>query len=180
MKIILRTIECALILLVGLPHVSLNSVYAKDLTVEKPSRAQHTHVVGWVERVSVLEAELELEAKIAPAVELSSLHAENVEEFEKEDQIFVRFRIEDRHGESRQVEFPLSNIKKTRTAKGNRHVKRVIKLPVCLAGMRIDAEVLLSDRSSLEQELRLGRNVLAGNFLVDPARTHISKPKCKS
>lgn len=146
---------------------------------EVPSKPRpEKQVIGWAERVLIVPENLELEAKIAPAIGTSSLHAENIKEYLKNGKEFVSFEIEDRNGEAKTIKRLLKGKKSTVTTKG-KHKRRVIAIGVCVSDIYFEAEVLLSDRSGLDQELRLGRDVLAGHFVIDPASTHKSQPKCK-
>lgn len=152
---------------------------AERLVVEKPSRKVKQKLVGWVERVKLLPSNVELEAKIAPAVALSALHAENIKEFSKNGKDYVRFNIEGRHGKTETLEYPLMGERKTTTAAGTSHKRRVISFLLCIAGKKLEVEALLADRSQMDQEVRLGRNVIAGHFHVDPSQTHATEPECK-
>ncbi len=167
-------------MLLGL-FISPGLSLSEEMRVEKPHRIHQPEVIGWVERVKVMPPGgdlLELEAKLAPSSSLSSLHAEDIEHFTKNKKDFVRFRVEDRKGKMVAIELPLSTSKKTKSSTGAKLTRDVVKLPVCVAGKKLEVELLLSDRSELEQELRLGRNELAGNFIVDPARTHMNSMEC--
>lgn len=168
---------CGILLL--MTSLLCSQLSADKLVVEKPSRKQKAKLIGWVERVKLLPTNLELEAKIAPAVALSALHAENIQDFKRKGKDYVRFSLEDRQGKIETLEFPLKGQKKTTTAAGTSHKKRVISFLICIAGKKLEVEALLSDRSELDQELRLGRNVISGHFHVDPSRTHSTKPVCK-
>ncbi|MCB0332505.1 MAG: ATP-dependent zinc protease [Bdellovibrionales bacterium] len=172
-------IRCLLFVLFAL--AAPNSSFGEEMRVEKPTRAHQPEIIGWVEHVKVMPpgaSSLELEAKLAPSSSLSSLHAEQIKHFTKDKKKFVRFQIEDRQGKLVEIELPLSVRKKTTTADGSQFTRDVVKLPVCVAGKKLEVELLLSDRSNLEQELRIGRNELAGNFVVDPARTHMKTLSC--
>lgn len=159
--------------------VCSGNLRADEMVVQRPARKAKTQTLGWVERVRIVPWDLEVEAKLAPAVPLSALHAEDVVEFQKNGKPYARFQMEDRHGKTATLEVPVVDSKRTKTAKGTKYVRQVVKILICLSGKKVEAEVLLADRSELEQELRLGRNVLAGQFLIDPARTHVSKPQCE-
>ena len=110
----------------------LTSVPSFAAPTEKAPCPHDKQTVGWIERVKLLPYDLELEAKLAPAIGTSSLHAENIKEFTRKKKSFVKFEIEDRRGKQVKIEVPLLSTKKTVTAKGNKRLRRVVKLGLCI------------------------------------------------
>ncbi|MCB0321445.1 MAG: ATP-dependent zinc protease [Bdellovibrionales bacterium] len=149
------------------------------MTVKKPIKTSQPSTLGWVERIHVLPDDFELEAKLAPAISLSSIHAEDIKEFKRGDTHWVRFQIEDRNGTRHTLERELHGSKSLVTAEGTKSKKKVVRIEVCLGDRNFEVEALLSDRRELEQEVRLGRDALAGRVVVDPASTHTQSPHCK-
>lgn len=143
------------------------------------SESRRTKVIGWIEPVLLLPEGLLLEAKVSPSVSTSSLDAQEVEEFQKGEETWVRFVVEDRNGITQVLERPVREEKTIILTEGRKTKRRVVEMAMCVDGVSLMIEVSLSDRSKMEQEVRLGRDVLAGNFVVDPSNTHMTEPSCK-
>ncbi len=82
---------------------------------------------------------------------------------------YATFTLRDRLGRTGFFSLPVTEKKKDSVA---------VRLPICLSNKLIKPEVYLADRDKFAQELRIGRSVLAGRFVVDPSLTHSSTPKC--
>ena len=54
----------------------------------------------------------------------------------------------------------------------------VVKMRVCLGTVMTDAEVNLAERRRLSYRMLLGRDLLAGRFLVDPGEDFLTQPFC--
>jgi hypothetical protein len=76
------------------------------------------------------------------------------------------------------LELPLAGYRRVATADGGPEKRPLVELELCLAGQRIRAEFTLNDRSRMEYPLLVGRNVLAGRFLVDAGALHLGSPAC--
>ncbi|MEJ2059563.1 MAG: RimK/LysX family protein [Gammaproteobacteria bacterium] len=137
-------------------------------------------VVGWVERAKVFynAHTLELHAKIDSGAKTSSLNADNLVRFEKDGKPWVRFEVVDAQGEHVVVERPLLRTAKVRRHFGDTQVRPVIELGLCLGDIYEVTQFTLVDRTGFNYPLLVGRRYLDGHFLIDPGRTHLSKPAC--
>jgi hypothetical protein len=53
-----------------------------------------------------------------------------------------------------------------------------VEIELCLGPKLIRAKVNLNDRSGVRYPFLIGRNILAGNFVVDCDRTYCAPPQC--
>lgn len=136
-------------------------------------------VLGWVERLILLPEKAYLDTKLTPGSEGNILHATNVKRFKRKSHSWVRFTTLNRKGEPIEIERELVNRSRFRTTSGDVEKRLVVKSGICLSGKYMELEFALSDRSNFEHEARIGRDALAGHFLVDPGRTRVTKPHCK-
>lgn len=136
-------------------------------------------MVGWVERIELLPEALSLDAKLAPGSEGNVIHAESIKEFKKNGEPWVSFSVSDNKGHDRVVERRVIDKTRYRTTSGKLEKRFVVESALCIGKIYLVVEFALADRSQFEQKLRIGRETLAGNFVIDPARTRTTQPKCK-
>jgi hypothetical protein len=122
---------------------------------------------------------LALEAKLTPSLSTSAMYVDRASLVKVDNQTFVEFPIEDRNGRSLILRRPLLNKMVTRTPSGVQTQRFRVQESFCLGGKVLVADVLLIVGSTSEQEVRIGRNELAGNVIVDPSRTHTAQPECE-
>ena len=115
--------------------------------------------------VRVVDAGLELRARVDTGAEASSLHARDVRILGAR----VRFVVEGEDGERIALERPLHDVARVRSAAGEELRPRV-RLRLALAGIEKEIPVSLRDRSAMDYRLLVGRDFLAGDFLVDVSR----------
>lgn len=129
-------------------------------------------VLGSVARVNEAESTLQFLARVDTGARTCSLHTAeknviNGSEF-MEDNLGkqVRFRIENRRGESQWIERTIADVREIRTSEGE-EVRYLV--PMTLTVDEVEREVLVSlnDRSRMSYSMLLGRNFLDGQFLVD-------------
>lgn len=126
-------------------------------------------IVGRRERVWVEELQLALPARIDTGAETASLDARNITFFERDGNPWVRFEIARPDTEDKIV----LERKKIRDAlilqASSEQAERrpVIELGIRLGDVRQLAEFTLSDRSHLDYQMLVGRNILRDVMLVD-------------
>lgn len=144
-----------------------------------PLHAQETkHMIGWVERVAIYPGDLVVRAKIDTGAKTASLNCECVQQFKRDGKEWVRFSVINTRGKSISLE---RRVVRTATIKrhfGGEQHRPVIKLGICLGGVYEETEVNLVDRSGFNYQMLIGRNFLKEGFVVDPARTFLSDPRC--
>ncbi|QBQ55634.1 ATP-dependent zinc protease [Nitrosococcus wardiae] len=140
--------------------------------------AKERIIMGWVERVALIPWGAELKAKLDSGAKTSSLHAEDIERFEKDGEEWVRFIIElEGKGEEMEqlhVEQPLVRNVRIKRHKGNAKRRPVVNLKFCLNGRSYETQFSLVDRSQLNYPLLLGRRFLKDVALIDPSKTFLT------
>jgi len=122
-------------------------------------------VVGAVERVRIVDANLELVARIDTGAAASSLHAEEIEvEWDR-----VNFVLPGPDGVRRKMSAPIADHAWVLTTHG-RDLRPRVALQIEMGGVRKRVLVSLRDRSRMQYKMLVGRDFLTGNFVVDVAR----------
>ena len=133
-------------------------------------------VVGQLEQVWLQNLELALPGRIDTGAETASLDARNIELFERNGRRWVRFEIlHPETGEPMPLERKLKRmvvIVQSNTAEPER--RPVIKLGVTIGHISQTAEFTLSDRSHLDYQLLIGRNILQDVMVVDVSKQNIA------
>ena len=122
-------------------------------------------VVGAAEPVRVVDADLTLLARIDTGAAACSLHAEDIEV----DWDRVHFVLRDGSGQPRRLSAPIADHAWVQSAHGT-DLRPRVALQLELGGVRKRVLVSLRDRSRMKYKMLVGRDFLAGDFLVDAAR----------
>ncbi|MCP1675192.1 hypothetical protein J2T57_002340 [Natronocella acetinitrilica] len=136
-------------------------------------------ILGWLEKVSLEQADLVIEAKLDTGADTSSLHAPELETFERDDEDWVRFTVTNGDGEAYTYEKPISRTVRIRSASG-RSERYVVEMDICLGGRRATTEVNLADRGGLSYQMLVGRSFMRDAILVDSGAKYLAAPDCMS
>jgi hypothetical protein len=131
-------------------------------------------LVGPVALVLEGESGLAFRARVDTGAERCSLH---VAEWEIRDPApemaenvgkTIRFRLENRCGKSWWLERQIAEVALVRTSE-REELRYMVPLKLCLHGVQREVLVSLNDRSEMQYAMLVGRNYLAGQFVVDVA-----------
>ncbi|MFT4571026.1 MAG: hypothetical protein ACI8TX_003009 [Hyphomicrobiaceae bacterium] len=138
-------------------------------------------IVGSVERVWLDPPGALVTARVDSGAESSSLHADDLVEFERDGDDWVRFRVfsdDDRKQAADGTVVERRVVRRVRVIQqsnpeGDHRV--VVEMRVTLGNVQGNFEFTLADRSHLDQEALLGRNFLTDVAIVDVGRTKVQK-----
>ena len=135
-------------------------------------------VLGWREWVRLPELGVDrIKAKVDTGARSSSLHAYDVERVERDGATHLRFGIHPVQRDDSVVveaEVPLHEERKVRPSTGRQAVRPVIVTDLEVAGRRFPVEITLANRDRMGFRMLLGREALAGRFLVDPSASFVA------
>jgi hypothetical protein len=133
-------------------------------------------LVGELEEVWLESLEMALPARIDTGAETASIDARNIEVFERDGRRWVRFEIlHPVSGEPLPMERRLKRMVSIVQATSPEAERRpVIKLGITIGHISQTAEFTLSDRSHLDYQVLVGRNILQDVMVVDVSRKHIA------
>ena len=134
-------------------------------------------VIGWREWVELPELGVDrIKAKIDTGARTSSLHAFDLERFERDGREMVRFEAHPLQRDTSlriPVEAELVDRRSIRSSTGAETVRPVIETEVSLLGQRWPIELSLIRRDLMGFRMLLGRQALRGRFVVDPGRSFL-------
>jgi hypothetical protein len=134
-------------------------------------------IIGRTEIVCLPEWEILLKAKIDSGAYSCSLHVLNIEEIKGEPKK-VRFQTVDHTGKVYTLEAPVEKYIRVRSSFGRVRERPAIRTRLCLAGQEIEALISLADRSDMRFPMLVGRKILKGRVLIDPALVRSKKSAC--
>lgn len=132
-------------------------------------------IVGWREVVALPElGVLGIPAKIDTGARTSSLHAINVDLFDRNGEDFARFDLDFGTGK------PIRHCEATRVAhryitssNGVAEERLIVKTMLAMGGIKFRAEFSLADRTDMVFPMLVGRTALRKRFLVNPGRSYL-------
>lgn len=144
--------------------------------------AHSSTVAGWREWVSLPDANVPwIKAKLDTGARSSSLHAFDIEDFERGGEPWVRFSVhpwQRSAEESHLCELPVHDRRHVRSSSGHSQERYVVLMEVSLLDRSVTAEMTLSRRDEMGFRLLIGREALRHGFLVDPGRSYLGgRPK---
>lgn len=141
------------------------------------------HIMGWVEHIHLLPMDLTVNAKLDSGALTSSIHAEKISHFKRNNEDWVRFDYRNPHRRQQGktdatqkihvIERPV-----VRTTLIKRHQlssiqRTVITLPIRLGDQDYEPEFTLTNRSNFIYPVLLGRRFLRETALIDSSQTHL-------
>lgn len=113
----------------------------------------------------------ELNVRVDTGAATSSLHVDNIEEFTRDEALWIRFDI---HPDIYNVdtvvrrEAEVFGQKKVKSSTATREKRYVILTDIIMDGFQWRIQLTLTDRSEMTYSMLLGREGMSGHFVVDP------------
>ncbi len=139
-------------------------------------------VFGWLEMASIEPIGVVVKAKLDSGALTSSMHAQDIEEFEKDGEEWVRFTlgVEDEYSDkevAKTLEMPLYRDLKLRGA-GGVDKRPVVLMRICLRDTIYEEQFSLRNREKMNYPVLLGRRTIQSLGLLDVRETFLQKPDC--
>src|SRR5690606_23418550 len=93
---------------------------------------------------------------------------------------WIRFTLPDEKLPHTLFELPISRWASIRSTDGSLEKRAVVEMTFCIANQLVTDEVNLAPRPNFIYPVLLGRNMLAGRFLIDSARDETTSPQCQA
>jgi len=154
-------------------------VTGRNLDIMMKGDATHERA-GWREIVALPDFGIaRLRAKIDTGARTSALHASDLENFERDGQPWVRFRLICEDGVNRLCEAPRVARRMITSSNGESQERLIVKTTLSMGTQVFRAEFSLADRSDMLFPMLVGRTALRRRFLVDSAKSFLlPEPVC--
>lgn len=139
-------------------------------------------IIGRFEHVSFPSALEDIPAKIDTGAYRSSVHVESIEELKlKNGQIKLKFKLlgHPSFPKSKTISVRAFQKRRITSSSGHSQNRYEVKFKISVAGKTFVTPFTLTDRSKTIFPVLIGRKALNGRFLVDPARSSISRMELK-
>ncbi|WMS89142.1 ATP-dependent zinc protease family protein [Pleionea litopenaei] len=140
--------------------------------------------VGVIERCHLPELEItDLHVRVDTGAKTSSLHVDNIQEFDKGKDLWVSFDIHPDYHHVDVIVRRQAKVKAIRTIKSSNATKEnryVIDTDIVMGTERWTIELTLTDRSGMTYLMLLGREAMIGRLVVDPELEYVLKPQSLS
>jgi hypothetical protein len=140
---------------------------------------------GWLEWAWLEPGHTRIKAKLDTGAKTSSIHAEDVELFERDGEEWVRFKVPlgtrkhaPKSARDIHLERPLVRQVLIKEHEGPAARRHVVNVDLCLGGITFTTPVTLADRSRFLYPLLLGRVALQGRAVIDPAQKYLATRRC--
>lgn len=139
-------------------------------------------IYGWIETATIEPWGTEVKIKLDSGALTSSIHAEDIEQFEKDGEKWVRYTLEledEDSGETvtKTFEDPLYRGLTVRSAGGTEH-RPVVLMKLCIGDTIYQDQFSLNDRSEMIYPVLLGRRLIQSLGPIDVTRTFLHEPEC--
>lgn len=132
---------------------------------------------GWREWVALPDLEVPwVKAKLDTGARSSSIHAFDLEEFERDGRAWVSFAVhpwQRSEVDTVRCELPVVDRRAIRSSTGHEEERLVVRTRITVVGHDLDAELTLANRDEMGFRMLVGREAMRGVVLVDPGRSYI-------
>lgn len=140
--------------------------------------ADEKQVIGWIERVLVSAERLAMDAKVDTGADNTSVHAEQIQYFERDGRRWVAFTLRGEGGVEHRLQRPLERIAMIKKKTSGFQERPVVSLQLCVGTEERTVSVNLAQRAHFRYPLLLGRSFLEGRYLVDSGQKFLLAPAC--
>lgn len=141
------------------------------------AKLNQPYVLGHVEGVLLMPDGIPAKARLDTGASRSSLHAREIELFDKNGEDRVRFVFDDHDGGEHVFDVPLED-QVTVTQASGQQTRYVVRLGLCVGKHYSETDFTLADRSTLTYPILVGRSFLSRGVLVSSAHDQTVEPDC--
>ena len=136
---------------------------------------------GWVEQGLIRPENIAVKVKLDTGALTSSMHAENLQRFEKDGEEWIRFTVSvtDIEGKQRSDVFERKLLREVevRGAAGEEE-RPIVRMSICIGDTIYTEPFSLNDRDDMNYPVLIGRRTIDDMGVVDVTRTFTAEPVC--
>lgn len=135
-------------------------------------------MIGSLEKVRILPADIIYDSRIDTGATTTSLHAENIEIFERDGKKWVKFDFKGEN-KTKTVEMKIKKFKNIKQHGAPNQKRIVVSIILVLGDISQKIDVTLNDRSKFKYPGLIGRNFMKDIMIVDVSKTYTVQPVVK-
>lgn len=165
---------------VNLDEAEAEEEEASAAAVARPVSPDPIQVYGWREKIHIDGIEKEISAKLDTGAYTSSIHAEEMELFERDGKKWVRFIVTDPRKKKfprTRMEAPLVRIARIKEPGGESQTREVVRLAFKIGERKLRGDFTLNNRSNMLAPVLIGRTTIKELGWIDPSRTNLADDK---
>lgn len=117
-----------------------------------------------------------VKAKLDTGARSSAVHADGIVEFDRDGARWVSFVLHPWQGSGLdpvRAELPVIDRRIVRSSTGHEEERLVVRAPIRVVGVELDAELTLANRDEMGFRMLVGREAMRGLLVVDPGRSYL-------
>ena len=143
-------------------------------------QAETLPVIGWIEHVQIQARNIILKAKIDTGADNSSIHADNIQVYDKDGATWVRFTLRNKENHSADFDLPLVRYAKIKRKRAEPLLRPVVSMGLCIGNNMKKVDINLANREHFKYRMLIGRSYLKDQYLVDSSKQHTIEPDCNT
>jgi len=147
-------------------------------TKKNMQKSESKIIIGATEHIKIEPPELTLRARIDTGAKTTSIDARDIIPFERDGKRWVKFSVYD-GDEEHKVERPVFDTVLIKRHGGESQRRYMVKIRISVDKVSQLIPVSLTDRSSYEFPILIGRNFLKDYFIVDVSKNNLLKKSKK-
>ncbi|MEM6364590.1 MAG: ATP-dependent zinc protease [Planctomycetota bacterium] len=134
-------------------------------------------LIGWREWVGLPDLRLRrIKAKIDTGARSSSLHAFDIETYQRDGEEWVRFSVHPVQGRDDIVvpaDLPILERREIRSSNGEVSERIVVRTRLAISNLARPMDLTLANRDSMGFRMLVGREAIRGHCVVDPGASYL-------
>ena len=134
-------------------------------------------VIGWQEIISLPQLNIpEIEVKVDTGAKTSSLHAENIQFFEKSGKEYITFDTYPNQENKDLVvrcQAPVIEKRDVKSSSGYQENRPMIKTNIKIGNYVFEIDLNLTKRDYMKSRMLLGRDAMTGCMIIDPEHKYL-------
>jgi len=134
-------------------------------------------LIGWQEIISLPQLNIPaIEIKIDTGAKTSSLHAENIEFFNKDGKEYISFDVHpvQKHKDVIiRCQSLVTGKKQVKSSSGHQEKRPIIKTDLKIGDHIFAIDLNLTKRDYMKSRMLLGRDAMKGNIIIDPEHKYL-------
>lgn len=135
-------------------------------------------IIGWQEVISLPDINIPaIRVKVDTGAKTSSLHAENIQYFKKEDKDYVSFEVHPIQKNRKIIvkcQALLTDRRNVKSSNGIKENRPLIKTKIKIGNNLLEIDLNLTKRDSMGFRMLLGRDAMKNRIIIDPQYKYLN------